>query len=204
MGRKQHWENIYTAQLPNQVGWYQDHPTQSLELIQASGIDYAAHIIDVGAGASTLVDCLLADGFRYITLLDITAAAFDHTRARLGDQAATVTWIEGDITRCPLPAAAYDLWHDRAVFHFLTEFEDQQRYVEAVRHGLKSGGHLVLAAFALDGPPKCSGLDVRRYSPATLQAVFGDDFSLSESRRHTHTTPAGTIQQYIFCRFRKA
>lgn len=200
---KTYWEHIYETRLATQVGWYQAHPRLSLELIQRTRVPLTAHIIDVGGGTSTLVDNLLHMGFRHITVLDISAAALRLARQRLGPEAERVTWIEADITRADLPARTYDLWHDRAVFHFLTRPEERARYVEQVRRSVRPGGHVIVATFAPDGPPKCSGLEVVRYDPQGLHREFGLDFELVDSVRETHHTPSGVEQKYMYCYCRK-
>lgn len=203
MNAKTHWEQIYRTKAPAQVSWYQEHPQLSLHFIQQTGVDLGGHIIDVGGGASTLVDDLLPHGFRHVTVLDISAAALRAAQRRLGQQAETVTWLEADITRITLPAQTYDLWHDRAVFHFLTDAQDRRRYVEAVHHAVKPGGHVIIATFSLDGPTHCSGLEVVRYDSHGLHDEFGDEFSLIDSATEAHHTPFGTEQHFIYCYCRK-
>ncbi len=203
MEMKTHWEGIYRSKAPTQVSWYQDHPARSLDFIKQAGVDHGCHLIDIGGGASTLVDDLLRDDFKHVTVLDISAAALQIARQRLGDLASQVTWLEADITQAQLPEQAYDVWHDRAVFHFLTRLEDRQRYVQAVQRSVRQGGHVIVATFALDGPAQCSGLDVMRYSPDSLHGEFGDDFRLVESAREAHRTPFGTEQKFIYCYCRK-
>jgi 2-polyprenyl-3-methyl-5-hydroxy-6-metoxy-1,4-benzoquinol methylase len=201
--RKAHWENIYSVKAPTEVSWYQPHPATSLELINRTGITRAAQIIDVGGGASTLVDDLLSQGYSNITVLDIASAALEKSQARLGTRATSVSWIAADITQASLPPAHYDLWHDRAVFHFLTDAKDRQSYTRAVEESLKPGGHLIVATFASDGPKKCSGLDIVRYSPDELRGEFGDTFQLIESVDEAHQTPFGSEQRFIYCHFQK-
>jgi len=187
-----------------EVSWYQTHATKSLELIRQTGVDSSARIIDVGGGASTLVDDLLADGFRDLTVLDISGAALDTARQRLGAlKADDVTWREDDVTQTNLPSHSFDLWHDRAVFHFLAAPEERRRYVAIATCALKPGGHLIIAAFASDGPLRCSGLDVVRYSVEELRAEF-TAFRLVESCGEEHSTPFGTKQKFIYCRCTKA
>ncbi|HWP90944.1 MAG TPA: class I SAM-dependent methyltransferase [Thermodesulfobacteriota bacterium] len=200
---KSHWEKVYAQKLPTEVSWYQDHLQMSLQFIQRTGVGKLASIIDVGGGASTLVDDLLARGFERLTVLDISSKAIDLAQSRLGFNAGKITWIEADITKVSLPENHYDLWHDRAVFHFLTGTEDRQKYVELVKDSLKPGGHVIIAAFALDGPPRCSGLDVVRYSPDSLLEEFGNDFELIESAGEEHLTPSGVKQRFIYCYLRK-
>jgi ubiquinone/menaquinone biosynthesis C-methylase UbiE len=203
MDEKLHWDKIYTTKAADQVSWYQVHPLESLDLIQRTRIDRTAQIIDVGAGESTLVDHLLQDGFKHITVLDISPTALGQVKARLGDHLNEVTWIEGDITQYILPPACYDVWHDRAVFHFLTSVEDRSKYVASVNRSLKPGGHIIVASFAPDGPTQCSGLDVMRYSPHSLHHEFGGNFELVDNRSETHLTPFGTQQKFIYCYCRK-
>jgi ubiquinone/menaquinone biosynthesis C-methylase UbiE len=200
MDPKAHWENIYATKAPNQVSWYQDHPALSLDFIRRTGIETGAALLDVGGGASTLVDHLLADGFQRLTVLDLSGAALRLARQRLGPAAAArVNWIEADITAAPLPEHAYAVWHDRAVFHFLTQPADRQRYVAQVRRTVRPGGHVIVATFAADGPERCSGLTIARYDPAHLHAEFGHAFRLVDSAHETHQTPFGTEQKFIYC-----
>ena len=201
--RKSHWESIYTTKAPTEVSWYQPHPYTSLEFIASAGVKKRSEIIDVGGGASTLVDDLLFSGFQHITVLDIASAALEESKSRLGELASSVTWLEADITQVTLPQSNYDLWHDRAVFHFLTDAKDRLSYKKAVEESLKSGGHLIVATFAPDGPKKCSGLDTVRYSPDELRKEFGDKFRLVESAGQAHQTPFGTEQRFIYCHFQK-
>ena len=196
---KAHWESIYTSKASTNVSWYQSEPRLSRDLITRRGITPAAQVIDVGGGASTLVDALLARNFRHITVLDISSAAIQHAKTRLGALADMVTWIEADITNVLLPLAHYDLWHDRAVFHFLTNPADQTSYIQAVKRAVKPGGYVIVATFALDGPPRCSGLEVVRYSADSLHDAFGPDFQLIESRSETHQTPAKAEQRFVYC-----
>ena len=200
---KSHWENIYKTKASTQVSWYQEHLQTPLRLIERAGVEKTAQIIDVGGGASTLVDDLLESGFKHITVLDISSSAIDAARKRLGSRADEVTWIEADITKVALPHHYYDLWHDRAVFHFLTSAEERQKYLEAVKQSLKPRGHVIISTFALEGPPKCSGLDVVRYSPQNLHEEFGNEFELIESASEVHLTPFGTKQKFIYCYLRK-
>jgi len=201
---KTHWDNLYASKKPTEVSWHQTHLEKSLELIRATGVNEFARIIDVGGGASTLVDDLLATGFRNVTVLDIASAAIRNARARLGKRADDVTWLEADITRVDLPAHHYDLWHDRAVFHFLTDADDRRRYLEAVNHTVKSGGHVIVATFGPHGPRQCSGLDIVRYAPESLQREFGADYRLVQTLTEDHVTPAGKHQEFIYCYCRKS
>lgn len=199
MNTKTHWEHIYEKKGPTQVSWYQEHAQFSLQHIRNTGIHKTDHIIDVGGGSSTLVDDLIAESFEHITVLDISATALKLARERLGSRAANVTWIEADITQANLPHQAYDVWHDRAVFHFLTQSSDRHRYVDTVRHAVRPGGHVIVATFATDGPDHCSGLEVLRYNPEGLQNEFGESFELVDCTRETHHTPFGTEQKFIYC-----
>ena len=203
MENKTHWEQIYHIKEATQVSWYQLHPSLSLKYIQNTGISKSGHIIDVGGGASTLVDHLLDDGFQQVTVLDISAAALEVVQQRLGQRAGSVTWLEADITQTTLPHHEYDIWHDRAVFHFLTEPQGRQRYVDTVREAVRPGGHVIVATFASDGPERCSGLEVVRYDPQSLHSEFGADFELLDSTHEEHHTPFGTEQKFIYCYCRK-
>ncbi len=204
MSAQAHWEQVYQTKSPDDVSWYQVKPEHSLALIQRLQPDTSAHIIDVGAGASTLADYLLAAGYNAVDLLDISGAALDITRQRVGNaHTANINWTVGDITATDLRHHAYDVWHDRAVFHFLTDPSLRRRYVEQVQHALKPGGYVIMATFADDGPEQCSGLNVTRYTPQALHATFGEDFALLESAREPHITPWSTEQRFIYCAFRK-
>jgi 2-polyprenyl-3-methyl-5-hydroxy-6-metoxy-1,4-benzoquinol methylase len=199
MNTKTHWEHIYETKSPDQVSWYQEHAKFSLQYIQNTGILKTDQIIDIGGGASSLVDDLLTTGFQNISILDVSRTALQVARERLGPRAASVTWIEADITQAQLPHQTYDVWHDRAVFHFLTEASDRQRYIDNVRHAVRKGGHVIVATFAPDGPDHCSGLEVVRYSPESLHNEFGDGFEVVDSTHETHHTPFGTEQKFIYC-----
>lgn len=196
---KEHWEAVYQNKLVDTVSWFQPHAQQSLDLIRRIAGDQAARVIDVGGGASTLVDDLLVQTPMTVSVLDISSAALEVARARLGWHAAQVQWIVGDITQVALPEQAYDIWHDRAVFHFLTEPAQREAYVEQVRRAVRPGGHVIVAAFGPDGPPQCSGLPVVRYAPESLHAQFGGAFELLEHLSEAHHTPAGAIQQFVYC-----
>lgn len=202
MDRKTHWESIYATKATDQVSWYQASPELSLSLIQATGIGKNARIIDVGGGASVLVDRLLDAGFTRVTVLDIAGTALVRAKERLGERAGRVTWIEADITTANLQGP-FDVWHDRAVFHFLTEPEDRKRYLEAVDRAVPAEGHVIIAAFALEGPPRCSGLDVVRYGAEGLQRELGAAFTLIDTRTEEHATPFKTRQSFLYARFRK-
>lgn len=203
MQSKEHWERVYTGKATDAVSWYQPHAERSLELIAATGLSNTASIIDVGGGASTLVDDLLARGWRNVTVLDLSPAALQAARTRLGDLASSVSWLEADITEVELPPDTYDIWHDRAVFHFLTSPEARRAYVQAALRSLKPGGYLIVATFAEDGPRQCSGLPVMRYSAEELHAELGEAFTLVSSERELHRTPSGATQRFTRCLLRK-
>ena len=198
--RKDHWERIYSDKQSTEVSWYQQCPSCSLDLIKATGIDAAARIIDIGGGASTLVDYLLDAGYQNISVLDIAHGAIEQAKVRLGDRANKVEWLECDITKFS-PAVAFDLWHDRAVFHFLRNEDDRSSYIHALSNALNPGAHAIIATFNLDGPEKCSGLDVVRYSPETMSVVLGENFQLVEISTEEHKTPGGASQNFVYCRF---
>jgi len=203
MTGKAHWETVYSTRRPNDVSWFEEHAELSRRLIRATGVPADGSIIDVGGGASTLVDDLLAEGFRNVTVLDLSGAALAAAQRRLGRLAAAVCWQEADITRTELPTHAYDVWHDRAVFHFLTTPEARAAYLDNMRRSLKPGGHVVIATFGPEGPKRCSGLPVCRYDAGMLSKELGDDFTLVESLLDVHHTPSGASQQFLYCRFRR-
>lgn len=197
---KAHWEHVYAEKPETEISWYQSHPEHSLAMIAATGTGLDADIIDVGGGASTLSDHLLEAGYGNITVLDIAHGGIKRARARMGIQARQVTWIEQDVTTFR-PEQQYDIWHDRAVFHFLVSDEDRARYLEVMYKALKPNGQAIIATFAENGPDECSGLDVIRYSADSLNAEVGDSLHLVETRTEEHRTPVGGIQQFIYCRF---
>jgi ubiquinone/menaquinone biosynthesis C-methylase UbiE len=203
MQSKQHWEEIYTSKPTDAVSWFQPHASLSLDLIKATGVAKDAGIIDVGGGASTLVDDLLANGYNDLTVLDLSAHAMQAARQRLGKDERMVRWIEADITEVDLPPKRYDIWHDRAVFHFLTTPEAREAYVQTVFRSVKPGGHVIVATFAEDGPLECSGLPVMRYRPDELHDEFGEAFTLLKHTREAHHTPAGKVQQFVYCYCRR-
>lgn len=203
MQNKDHWEKVYSTKAPDGVSWFQPHADMSMRLIRASGLDHDAAIIDVGGGASTLVDDLLDEGYRNVTVLDLSGAALAESRRRLGPRGAFVRWMEADITRAVFEPHSLDLWHDRAVFHFLTTEEDRTAYVRQVLRTLKPGGHVIMATFGSDGPVQCSGLPVMRYAPDELHAEFGEAFTMLGHEEQLHHTPFGTDQQFIYCMCRK-
>lgn len=203
MDREKHWQAVYETKRESEVSWYAPHLAESLRLIREVAPP-TARIIDVGGGASTLVDDLLAEGYRAITVLDIAEAALSATRKRLGEQAAQVSFVVSDVTRAALPAAAYDVWHDRAVFHFLTEPSDRRAYLSVLQASLAPDGYVVMATFSRSGPQKCSGLPVARYDAASLQSELGSGFVLETSMERAHVTPAGREQQFLIARFRRS
>ena len=203
MQSREHWEQVYTTKAATGVSWFQEHAHQSVQLIHQTGVARDAGIIDVGGGASTLVDDLLSDGYSNLAVLDLSEAALSTAKERLGAPASDIAWLVGDITRVELPRHAYAVWHDRAVFHFLTTREEREAYVRAVLRAVKPGGHVIVATFAEDGPEKCSGLPVMRYSADGLHAEFGAPFTLLKQEREEHHTPAGAVQKFVYCLCRK-
>ena len=199
MDSKAHWEKVYRTKQPTEVSWYRPHLDVSLQLIEEAVPDRDARIIDVGGGESTLVDDLLSRGYHNLSVLDVSAIALAVARERLGDKANQINWICGDVTTFAFPRHEYDLWHDRAVFHFLTEQSGRAAYVRQVAHAVKPGGHVIVAAFGPDGPNKCSGLDVVRYDPDELHDEFGPRFQLVKHLTELHQTPAGAVQQFTYC-----
>jgi trans-aconitate methyltransferase len=200
--RQVHWQQTYEAKAEHEVSWYQNSPEPSLTLITALAASMASSIIDIGGGDSHLVDHLVQRGFRDISVLDISSSALAKARARLGAQAAAVDWIAADITTWK-PKRQYDLWHDRATFHFMVIEADRSAYLSRLGQALAPGGHAVIATFALDGPEKCSGLPVMRYDAASLADTLGHKFALISSERHLHQTPWGAVQAFQFSVFRR-
>jgi 2-polyprenyl-3-methyl-5-hydroxy-6-metoxy-1,4-benzoquinol methylase len=199
MDVRTHWEKIYSTKASDQVSWYRPHLETSLALIKRAAGNRTASIVDVGGGESTLVDDLLEQGFQNITVLDVSQAAIDVNKARLGERATGIQWMVADITRVELQPRAYDVWHDRAVFHFLTEREERTAYVRQVSRSVRSGGYVIVSTFGPDGPTRCSGLDVVRYDADSLHDEFGARFRLVESSKEVHQTPFGTTQQFLYC-----
>ena len=197
---EQHWQQAHAGRAGETLSWYQQRPDVSLAMIEATGFDKTAGIIDVGGGAATLADHLIEIGYTDISVLDIAASAIDVARERLGAQAEAVTWITADATEWA-PARHYDIWHDRAVFHFLTEATDRRAYIKRLDAALAEGGQAIFATFALDGPERCSGLPVQRYDGESLGRELGTGFTLVESRRETHATPGGVAQKFQYSRF---
>jgi len=200
--RKGHWEKVYTTKAPTGMSWFQVDPAVSLELIALTGVSHAQKIIDVGGGASILVDKLLEKGFEDLTVLDISSAALNSNKERLGNCSTNVIWIESDVTEF-VPAQKYDLWHDRAVFHFLTDPQDRKKYRKVLNEALNPGGHVIIATFSLEGPLKCSELNVERYSPAKMKNEFGRSFEFIKSVDEVHGTPWNTEQKFTYCYFKK-
>ena len=203
MSTKGHWEKVYQNKSSNEVSWYKPHLNLSLNLILNSTKSKDSKVIDIGGGASTLVDDLLNKGYASMAVLDVSREALKVSQDRLGNRANQVTWIEGDITNTKLPTHFYDLWHDRAVFHFLTKAEDRKKYVKTLNESLKPQGIVIIATFSLKGPEHCSGLDVIRYNPETLQVELGKNYHLIKSLEESHETPFGTKQEFIYCLFKK-
>jgi SAM-dependent methyltransferase len=199
MDVQNHWEKIYTEKSPIAVSWYRPHLETSLELIELVAPDRSTSLIDVGGGESSLVDDLLARGYEDITVLDISRTAIDASRKRLGDDSGRAHWLVEDITQSDLPASRYDLWHDRAVFHFLTVPADRVAYVRQVARAVRRGGHVIVCTFGPEGPTKCSGLEVVRYDAESLHKEFGVRFLLLGSSKELHQTPSGTRQQFLYC-----
>jgi ubiquinone/menaquinone biosynthesis C-methylase UbiE len=197
------WDSTYRSKGAQAVSWFRPHLDASLRLMEAAGLSAGTRVIDVGAGASTLVDDLLARGVRDVTLADLSPEALRIARERLGPRAASVRFIAGDVTTVPLPADAFDIWHDRAALHFLIAEEDIASYARQARRALVAGGHAIVAGFAADGPQRCSGREVARREPDTIAAIFGDAFALVDSIHETHVTPAGQPQRFAYALLRK-
>jgi ubiquinone/menaquinone biosynthesis C-methylase UbiE len=198
-----YWDSVYATKAQHAVSWYTPHLDVSLALIERTGVGHTAAIIDVGGGESTLVDDLITRGYDKITVLDISQTALDATRKRLGERAERVRWIVGDITQVELEVASFDVWHDRAVFHFLTNASDRAAYVKQAAAAVERGGHVIVSTFGPQGPLKCSGLDVVRYDAESLRREFGSEFELANSSTQLHQTPSGTAQQFLTCYFRR-
>jgi 2-polyprenyl-3-methyl-5-hydroxy-6-metoxy-1,4-benzoquinol methylase len=199
MDTKRHWENVYTTKAPDAVSWYRPHLETSLALIELAADAHGSSIFDVGGGESTLVDDLLLRGYKNVTVLDVSQTAIEVTKERLGSAAEQVRWLVGDIVDIGLEQHAYDLWHDRAVFHFLTTPEQRLAYVRQVTRAVKSGGHVIVSTYGPEGPAKCSGLEVMRYDAESLHGEFGGQFRLIEGSTELHQTPFGTTQQFLYC-----
>lgn len=202
MRDKEHWEAVYATKAADTVSWFQSHAAMSMAMIRRAAPEVDCPIIDVGGGASVLVDGLLEAGYRDLTVLDIAGSALLAAKARVGALAESVVWMEGDVRNVPLPEARYGVWHDRAVFHFLTDPADRAAYVRQVEHAVRRGGYVIVVTFAEDGPVKCSGLPVTRYSPDALHEEFGDAFELIATEREVHVTPTAMEQAFNYCLFR--
>jgi SAM-dependent methyltransferase len=202
LGRQAHWENVYTTKDEYAVSWFQKRPDISVNLIRAAGVDASTSIIDIGGGASRLVDALIDEGFKAVTVLDLSETALATSKARLGAGGASVQWVVADITTWA-PYQTYDVWHDRAALHFLTDPKDRAAYAERVSRAVRPGGHVIIGTFAPDGPERCSGLPVVRHDAATLGELLGPPFKLIETKRHDHQTPTGATQRFQFSRFRR-
>ncbi len=200
--RQTHWDNVYAIKAETEVSWFQESPAPSLDLIRSLGATAKTSIIDVGGGMSRLVDALIGEGFERPTVLDLSENALAAAKTRLGPSARKVQWIVADVTTWE-PAETYDLWHDRAAFHFLTEAADQVAYAERVARAVRPSGHVIIGTFAPDGPERCSGLPIIRHDAASIGAMLGDGFELVDTRRHDHLTPAGTIQRFQFSSFHR-
>lgn len=203
MSNTQHWETIFSTKTPDQMSWTQSSAARSLELIKLSGVKSDASIVDIGSGMSVLIGQLVEAGYKNLTVLDISSSAISKAKDILGQTGPTIKWVVSDILDAKFEKTSFDLWHDRAVFHFLTRKEQRKTYVEKVKAALKPGGHLVLSTFSLSGPEKCSGLEVCRYSAETLQRELGSDFTLVKSIAEKHNTPAGKTQNFTCCLFTK-
>ena len=199
MNDQSHWDRVYSTRSAQEVSWFQPHADQSLDIIRRIAQGRPCRLIDVGAGASTLVDDLLDLQTFDVSVLDISAAALQVAQQRLADRAGRVQWLAGDLTTIALPEHVFDIWHDRAVFHFMTTPEQRAAYVAQVRRAVRPGGHVIVAAFGPDGPLQCSGLPVVRYDPDALHAQFGDAFELVEHTQEVHHTPGGAVQHFVYC-----
>jgi trans-aconitate methyltransferase len=200
--RQVHWENVYTTKGEKEVSWFEDSPTISLDLIRSAGVSTSASIIDIGGGTSRLVDVLMNEGFEAVTVLDLSKQALAIAKTRLGSLGEKVRWVVADVTTWE-PSETYDVWHDRAAFHFLTEPKGRAAYAERASRAVRPGGHLIIGTFAPDGPERCSGLQVVRHDAASLGEMLGSEFALMENRLHDHQTPWGTTQRFQFSRFRR-
>jgi SAM-dependent methyltransferase len=203
MSERDHWEEVYSTKVTEKLGWYEPHLQTSLTWIKELSLVADAPIIDIGGGASTLADDLLDAGYRSITVLDISEKALSSVRTRLGERAELITWLGGNVTSVDLPTHYFEVWHDRAVFHFLTLLEQKRKYRNNLLKALKPGGHLIIGTFAPEAPPKCSGLPVERYRPNQLKNTFGGEFELKQHHKELHITPSGVEQMYLYCHFRR-
>lgn len=199
---KAHWNQVYSTKAINAVSWFQHHANDSIRFLQKTGVDQSASIIDVGGGASTLMDDLLTNGYKNLSVLDISEKALLAAKNRLSARAEQIHWLVADITKIVLPLHSFDVWHDRAVFHFLTSAEDRKAYIQNILHSVKPNGHVIIATFAEDGPMQCSGLKTVRYSASSLHAELGKSFALIANEKVLHHTPNGNVQQFNYCYFR--
>ena len=203
MNESEHWDKIYSTKSAQQVGWYTPHLKTSIKWITELNLTAEDPVIDVGGGASTLVDDLLIAGHKELTVLDLSEGAISLTRKRLGTLSSSVTWMNGDVTKIELPSQYFKLWHDRAVFHFLIDIERQQRYKDALLEALKEDGYFIIGTFDLEAPPQCSGLPVQRYTSEILCSTFGKEFQLKRHQHEIHRTPSGLEQTYVYCLFQR-
>lgn len=201
MGAQSHWEHIYQSKSPLETSWYEPHLETSLDWVMKAAPDRGASIVDVGGGESTLVDDLMAQGYQALTVLDVSQAALGKSQQRLGDAARRIRWIAGEVTEAALPERAYDLWHDRAAFHFFTQPEQRAAYVRRLTASLRNGGQVIMATFGPEGPQKCSGLATMRYDADSLLRELGPDFRIARHELVDHKTPFGTTQQFLYCLF---
>jgi SAM-dependent methyltransferase len=202
MDRRQHWNAVYAAKKPEELTWFQAEPTVSLALIRRSGVALEENVLDAGGGTSLLSSYLLEEGFRKVSALDISGEALARAREQLGNRAQEIDWIEADLLAFD-PPRQWSLWHDRAVFHFLTDPEDRDAYCRTLNRGLEPGGHVIIATFAPDGPTRCSGLEVVRYSPESLGAVLGPEYEFRDSVPEAHQTPKGGTQNFVYSWFQR-
>jgi SAM-dependent methyltransferase len=200
--RKKHWDSIYSTKESDQVSWFQTYPKTSIEFIRLFDLPFSAKIIDVGGGDSNLIDTLIDLGYSDLTVLDISKEAINRTKMRLGEKAKLVKWIVSDVTEF-IPLEKYDLWHDRAAFHFLTTEALTDKYVEIAKRGIKENGYLILGTFSENGPKKCSGLDIKQYSEHSMSDKFTDGFDRIRCIQEDHLTPFNTVQNFLFCSFRR-
>ncbi len=203
MDNKQHWDNVYASKQSEDLTWYQQHERISLDIIKNVAPNITSNIIDIGGGSSTLIDDLLNTGYRNLSVLDLSSEALSTSKKRLAERNSVISWIEADITKVELPKNYYDVWHDRAVFHFLTQQQDREAYVDRVNNSVKPGGYVIVATFGSDGPLKCSGLPVVRYDSKELHNEFGNGYKLIDHIEEEHLTPKGAIQKFIYCYCKK-
>ncbi|NIS80238.1 MAG: methyltransferase domain-containing protein [Anaerolineales bacterium] len=199
MSTKAHWEALFKERQSDEVSWYQPHLRLSMQLFARSGASASSRVIDIGGGDSTLVDDLLAKGIHDVTVLDISSEALLRAKNRLGAKAGSVKWVEADVAHVHLPSLYYDVWHDRAVFHFLVNPEQRAAYTKILGSALRPSGHVIMATFAHDGPTRCSGLPTMRYSPRELLEELGPLYELIEAEQETHRTPSGAEQRFVYC-----